>query len=327
MALGYPRQPTAPGPHYGGTELTSACVQSGQYLSEIRGIAKPSGSTRIPRASTTPQTDRLVDGVDDSADPFDIVIIPGQSNAMNTSEGLGDLSAYVSDGYQWRASVYRDALSGERLVTKVAEANEPIDHTGTAGGVQIGWAASFARAYITNTLASGRRLMLVGCAVSGTGILGGGQQWDPTPGRAGAVNPDPGYAYATMITRATEARAELVAAFPGSAIVGVCWLQGEQDIGSTQAEYAAAQDALIASVREDLGLPDLPWAVGGIADSFTSGNHAQIKAAIADTPNRVAHTAYINNVGRATHDGTHFTASSRDAEIGPDYAAALAGLL
>lgn len=328
-ALGYPRQPTTSGPHYGGTTLTSACVQSGQYLSEIRGIAKPSGSTRIPRNSTTPQTDRVIDGViGGSTDPFDIVIIPGQSNAEHRSEAVGDLSADISDAYQWRASAYADALSGERLVTKVSAANEPIDHTSTASGSSIGWAAAFARAYITDTLAPGRRLLLVCSAIGGTSLVASGQEWDPTAGRLGAVTPDPGYAYATMISRATAAATEIIAAFPGSAVVGVCWLQGESDAGFSVAgaTYSAALDALIAAVREDLGISDLPWVVGTIPDDYTSGTATAIRAAIADTPNRVAGTACVDNTGRATHDGTHFTAASLRL-IGPDYAAALAGLL
>jgi hypothetical protein len=299
-ALGYPRAPAAPGSHWSGGNLAGGTAASGQFVTELLGVAKPAGSVRVPWGNATPITDRYIDETTKKK----IAGIAGQSNARGyaTRDPLID----ISTARQWMsADTYLDTVSGEVLATKCGTANDPLDHgaTGAATGT-MGHAVAFARAYITaGILAGDEELMLVGGGANGTALVA------IESGDSVAAWSRTGPQYVSFIARMTEALASSVA---GSELQAVIWSQGERDaaLSITQTAYAGALDSLIANMREDLSAPDLIFVITGLADDYTTGTASGIKAALADTPNRVANCVYVSAAGLATADGTHFTAAA-----------------
>jgi hypothetical protein len=102
------------------------------------------------------------------------------------------------------------------------------------------------------------------------------------------------------------------------ALKGLIWLQGEQDslsiYGTTEASHAANLDAMIAGMRSSIvGATNIPFVLGqipNISGTFFD-KQALVRAAIADTPNRVADTAFADNTSLTKlGDGLHYDAAS-----------------
>lgn len=82
--------------------------------------------------------------------------------------------------------------------------------------------------------------------------------------------------------------------------VQVAWQQGENSVmrGLSQAEHAAELDSLLAFWRSETGVPDLPVTLGEPSQGFQDSAPVEappVVAAIADTPNRVPHTAHVTS--------------------------------
>ncbi len=139
------------------------------------------------------------------------------------------------------------------------------------------------------------RILLIPCAVGGTAVA----KW-----RKGQR------LYEETIRRAKLALDKVPA---GKArIVGALWLQGEADSGSPErvAAYAGALDRVIADLRKDLGLPDLPFVACTIGE-MTERNVAarkDINRLLLDLPHRVSRTACIDSraFAKSIGDGVHF---------------------
>lgn len=215
-----------------------------------------------------------------NADPIDILIVAGQSNATERSS----LPVSVADTdpriLRWNQS------SG--LMEQVS-----------ASAVE--WIGSgFAREYVKNV--PNRRVLIVPAALGSTGFtttsvtppaagytyVSGGGTWDRN------LTADPVNLPAQLITKTQGA---LAAAGSGARIVGMLWSQGESDRGAmTQAAYAAAVDDLFSYVRTTLALPTLPIVIGSMTPEtiWDGGSTTQdIHKAILDTPRRVVNTSYV----------------------------------
>ncbi|MGB7239931.1 MAG: sialate O-acetylesterase, partial [Rhodococcus sp. (in: high G+C Gram-positive bacteria)] len=218
-----------------------------------------------------------------TAAPIDIVIVAGQSNATARTQ----LTSVVNDPDP-RSLVW----DGSAIIQEPAQ---------SLAWAQTQWLGSeFAREYLKNNPT--RRVLIVPAALGSTGFtttsvtppaagytyVSGGGTWDRT------LTADPVNLYSQMIAKAIAAR---TAAGATSRIVAVLWSQGESDRAAmTQSQYAAKLDDMIATLRTDLGISDLPVILGSMAPDLilenTTGT-AGINAAHIDTPRRLARTSFV----------------------------------
>lgn len=126
----------------------------------------------------------------------------------------------------------------------------------------------------------------------------------------------------------TAALGRALAATKIGTLKGVLWHQGETDAGKADAaaSYESRLVKMIASLREDLGRPELPVVVGEIGRFLKPDKqpHADaVRAAIKRVPSIVPHSAFVDSEGlEHKGDSLHFdTASTR--ELGVRYARAM----
>lgn len=110
-------------------------------------------------------------------------------------------------------------------------------------------------------------------------------------------------------------------------IKGVLWHQGESDCfkGDRPDTYEGKLHQLIADVREDLKMPDLPFIVGDLGQLFGIGennpnpdperieNISKVRNALKSVPDKVKNTACVSTVGLTYVDTpkcTHFDRKS-----------------
>lgn len=182
-------------------------------------------------------------------------------------------------------------------------AARPLDHDTQPQSGGMGFVLQFALDYLNDN--PGTELVLVPCGYGGSSFSA--NQWNPG---------DP--LYQDLVDRTNT----LLAAQPSYELGGILWHQGESDAGLSEAAYATALDAALSGFRQDILDADdtTPIILGQMADIVSS---AGPRAAIADTPNRLYHTAVVDTAGLATFDAYHFTAASYRT-MGSGYHAALA---
>lgn len=171
----------------------------------------------------------------------------------------------------------------------------------------VGLSPSFADAYQRET---GEDAGLIPCAEGGSSLA----EWAP-----GTLL----YDHALMQTRL---------AMRTSTLTAVLWHQGETDCErqSDAGTYAARLTAVIAALRRDLAMPDLPFLIGGLGDFVArdpgSPYFDTVQAALRETAATVPHCAYVSAAGLAGKpDNMHFTSSSLRT-FGVRYAEALKAL-
>lgn len=95
-------------------------------------------------------------------------------------------------------------------------------------------------------------------AIGGTSLLDWAPEWDSTRAAiTGNQHVGPMYEHAMAIVDTLQAESEVVAIF---------WMQGERDARIPEAgvDYYANLEHLIASLRRDLGNPDIPFIMGRV---------------------------------------------------------------
>lgn len=111
-------------------------------------------------------------------------------------------------------------------------------------------------------------------------------------------------------------------------LAGVLWHQGETDVldESLARSHAGKLTTLIASVRADLGAPELPFLIGDLApfgDEKRSVEAVARRDHVREGLRRIAaetdHAAFIESHGLAGVDGVHFSRASL-VEFGRRYA-------
>lgn len=223
---------------------------------------------------------------------YDIVLLMGQSNmsgraTINTTNY--DIPSAFVDQYG-TSGTYANVLSA---------AVDPLAHADTAPlGNQLGPGTAFARWY-TTLMPAGRRVLLVPTAYGGTPLCSNNTlAW-----RRGVA----GNLYAQAVTQAQGA---LSLAGANSIIVAALWIQGEADgdANTTGTQYQTDFDALIAGLRTDLSIPNLPFIIGGMVPEYLStGTRAAIDTVQSGAPGRLSNVAYVagpHNVNKG--DGNHY---------------------
>lgn len=217
-----------------------------------------------------------------------LFLVAGQSNTLFGSA----LSADPDE-------VTRPNIQVHTVAGDVELAQEPMPSTDIRAG-HIGFSLAFAKEFTRKRPYASVGIIHNG--VSNTGITPGVtlDRWAP-------VNND---LHAQAVSRVNT----VLAAHPSYRFSGILWHQGERDGDDNvdQATYATNLDLVISTFRSQItGAANVPFILGQIADVYTPGTMAQIKAAVNDTPNRVTNTAVIANGGLATFDGVHFSAASQ----------------
>lgn len=183
--------------------------------------------------------------LDFSKKNFDIIIQAGQSNAEGY--GFGD----VENAYQPNPSVWY--LNGDFTITPAAElvANN---------GVQSNFALSFAQRYIEkNLLSEGRELLILRCAVGGTGFLD--NRWNLT-----------GDLYLRMMDMIKTA----LSLNPSNRLVAFLWHQGETD-ALNNADFETHYNnlsTLLNNVTTTFNATSLPFIAGDFVHDWKDNNLA-----------------------------------------------------
>ncbi|WP_164123452.1 sialate O-acetylesterase [Sphingobacterium sp. xlx-130] len=116
----------------------------------------------------------------------------------------------------------------------------------------------------------------------------------------------------------------LFAAGQGAKIKGVLWHQGESDTVSEElaTSYEQKLRKMISDLRNDLGVVDLPFVVGNLAEFYGTGpdhNAPQrvlqintVKQTLRNLPQKVKHTGFVESVGCKSidHHNVHFDRES-----------------
>lgn len=281
----------------GATPHTVTVAAAGTTSGEVAGRAVPASGS-LPVAGTVEATQTQLW----------LIVAAGQSNCRGNSETID--AADISDAVGWMHPTGASYLPSRLWLAALAweAGDDPLTNiTGSKNTGKMGFLVAAARALIAAAaVPEGYTPAIVMCGVNSTGFAD--SRW--------RVGDD---LYLATIAAAQNA----LASVPGSVVGGYVWCQGEADESLTQVQYAAHLDAAIAGYRVAIG--DAPWITVGICDNLSS-SWDPIRAALADTPNRIANSAYVSTVGRATHDGLHYTRAAY-LLIGADVATELGALL
>ena len=261
---------------------------------------------------------QLIDMATYLAMPADVWVAWWQSNMAATTQSLGYDKAQDAwadprlQCFPGAANTQHGTTLGEitalrapmQMQSNVAEALNP-------GMISAGVspAVNFAR-NILPKVAAGRRLVIVGAAVSGTGIEGAAAAWNPA-----SSNP---FAYNHMMSLTAQAMAALPA---GSIIRGMLGAGGESDTSADMSTHSAALNAvLVASgnawVAAGFCAARPPCVLIGPPPDATRANQAVLVAAHAKLdrdsgdPTSIANVHVAATGGWGCEDSTHRTAAA-----------------
>lgn len=189
---------------------------------------------------------------DFTKEKFDILIQAGQSNSEGIGYGLTD-EPFIPDERIW----YLNANMTISLAAETVYAHE----------AQSNFSLSFARRYVADgKLKNGRKLLILRCAVGGTGFLD--NRWKPE---------DDLYLHMMeMIRTALELN-------PENRLVALLWHQGESDAicGASYDVHYRHLSTLVNNVRGEFNAAELPFIAGDFVADWKREN-AAICAPVVD---------------------------------------------
>jgi hypothetical protein len=234
--------------------------------------------------------------VDPPDDPYLIVGVLGQSNAVGMGLGL-DLDGPDRP----HPRVHQWAMCGPSKGTVIL-AVDPLLHEIPAGGV--GFGMTFAKHLADET---GRAVLLIPAARGDTSFTPkNGWTWDPADTRTRR----------NLYRNGVAAIDAALAGYPGSKVAAILWHQGETDVPlMTGPMYETKLDSVIDDLRSRYGA-DLPFLLGQMVceEMELSGkNYAPIDAVHVDTPNRRPRTAVIAGARSSINGGEdrHYNAAGQ----------------
>lgn len=223
---------------------------------------------------------------------FHLFLLAGQSNMAGRAE-LEDSATKPIPGVH--------AMNQE---LKWQPATDPLhwDKAIAAGGM----GRPFAESILENTENIG--IGLIPAAFGGTSV----RAWAPDA-KAKGTN-----LYNTALERAETAMKD-------GTLKAILWHQGEADSNEKGIKFHEKRMIeLIGNFRKDLGIPDLPFVIGQLADSPDEKKDA-LRKALDDENRKVAeklkNVVFVSSEELTTKDGTHFNAPSIRT-FGERYAAA-----
>ena len=208
---------------------------------------------------------------DFSKETFDILIQAGQSNAEGSGFGPAP-EPWIPDD-----RVY--CLEPDMTLTRATERV-------CGNRIQSNFALAFARDYIrSGLLAPGRKLLILRSAVGGTGFLDG--RWHME-----------GDLYLQMLEMVRTA----LALNRENRLVALLWHQGETDaiLGATREQHRRHLEALLTSVRNVFGVPQLPFVAGDFVHHWERDNQAiceGVVGAMRDLCDALPHCGFVETDG------------------------------
>jgi hypothetical protein len=234
--------------------------------------------------------------VDPPDDPYLIVPVLGQSNAVGMGHGF-DLDGPDRP----HPAVHQWAMCGPSKGTAIL-AVDPLLHEIPAGGV--GFGMTFAKHLADET---GRAVLLIPGARGDTSFAPkNGWTWDPADTRTRR----------NLYRNGVAAIDAALARYPGSKIATILWHQGETDVPlMTGPVYESKLDSVIDDLRSRYGA-GLPFLLGQMVSEemeLSGKNYAPIDAVHADTPKRRPRTAFIAGARSSINGGTdrHYNAAGQ----------------
>ena len=175
---------------------------------------------------------------------------------------------------------------------------DPQDFKG-ADNAGVGPGLAFAQAIVKSVPKT--RIALIPCAVGGTSI----GKWQKGQ-----------RLYEETIRRAKRSLRQVPKG--KGRIAGALWLQGEADSQTAEriAAYPTKLASLIADLRADLAIPDLPFIACTIGElkPASAESRANLNRILLDLPNQVPHTACVDSRAFANDigDGVHFDTATQE---------------
>ncbi len=170
---------------------------------------------------------------------------------------------------------------------------EPVNYDRPNSGISL--AASFAAAWRLQY--PDQQIGLIPCAEGGASL----KDWEP-----GGVLFDHAVSQARLALRSSK-------------LSGILWHQGESDcFPELAATYAERLDVVIAALRRELEMPDIPLLIGGLGDYLVEGiygayftSYTLINEALLHFATTQANCYFVSAAGlSANPDGIHFNAAS-----------------
>lgn len=228
-------------------------------------------------------------------------LLAGQSKTQYSNTNLSFPEDYLAPN----AKVWQITQSG--LLQLGAD---PLDHvTASESQGKIGTGVTFAADYyVPNSLAAGRRVLLVPAGANGTSFASG--RWIANTGDL--------WLNAVRLSNLAMARS-------GAVFKVIDWDQGESDAltgGSAVTNYQARLDAALLGFRGSItGAANAPILVHGMSVDWIGSDpdRLAIQAILADTPNRIPRCAFVDISDLSTGGDVHLSAAQQRIVGGRDY--------
>ncbi|MGI9474082.1 MAG: sialate O-acetylesterase [Rubripirellula sp.] len=273
-----------------------------------------------------------------AGEPIDVILVAGQSNAVGYDAPPGELPADTRDSevmFWWRCGDpppdKHDSTSAGWTTLRPQTLGDPIrprsgrqygNFAQPAGG--FGPEMGMARRLVRRQQ---RPLAVIKVAFSGTHVAG---DWSPNPAMIASkatTDDSQGACYRSLVDETKRALNRLRSSHEPR-LVALVWVQGESDATAERyQQYQSNLDAMIQSLRDDLGSPDL-FALIGVNAAFKSGNAAHMPEIIAAQRAYCASdplARYVDTAGVSTANPYHFDARGT-LEVGHRFAATYAEL-
>ena len=273
-----------------------------------------------------------------AAQPIDVIIVAGQSNAVGFDAPAADLVASPADAkirFWWRCGDpppdAHDSTSDGWTTLGPQPLGDPI-RPRTQGDRQYGNFAQASGGFgpeigLARTMATTTHtpLAIIKVAFSGTHVAG---DWNPrldVNDSAPIEHDSRGACYRSLVTEARRAVGQLSDQFQPR-LVALVWVQGESDATSERADaYQQNIAAMISSLRQDLDAPEL-IALLGVNTQFSAGHNEHLQDVIAAQKAYAAsdpQAMYVDTAGATIANHVHFDGPGT-IQVGERFAKALA---
>jgi hypothetical protein len=189
---------------------------------------------------------------------YDIIIAMGADNIVGQDQVDSNIDM-IKD-----SRLFQLGYIGSNVTNRPFQAYDPLHHILSATSNTVGPVMSFARHYMKNHLANGRKVLVVPCGQSDSGFSDG--KW----------NAPNGSLYTTALNRTKVALAfdELInplpiatnKANPNNKVVAALWVGGMKDV--SYANFVTDLNTMVVSLRQDTSNTTIPFVYGQFAPEW-----------------------------------------------------------
>ncbi|MHB1484833.1 MAG: sialate O-acetylesterase [Saccharofermentanales bacterium] len=249
--------------------------------------------------------------------PLKVYILAGQSNMAGVGQ-VSDLPGELTDPENYVFS-FVDGMVDPSIHCQWSILKQGLGVDSTKFGPELTFGLDL------ETARPDDRIALIKWSWGGTNLA---SDWNPSAGwcynGGGPYSEYPGFK-ATVLQQI----ADLKNYWSEVEIAGMIWMQGESDsLDYTMANnYQTNLTNFIQAVRQDFGVPNMPFVIGRISDATQWTYRSTVRAAQANVADMVPNTSIINtdDLGRWQNDPYHYD-SSGQITLGSRFAAAMESL-